>query len=220
MTEVVLLTGRQGRKASRQTDRQSDREKDKMQTDGRTDRQTARQRGTWQSPRSRKPCLMRCCKPFTTKKSSDSTCDGSASNPLSWSSVTSCSADSFLPGETLIAYFGADLQDMAMLHQPFHCCPCSADCFEASDPAASNMSVPCSCSRLAHHMTWIHNQNQDMQGLLRSLRHATVSHFDINMPRLYIAADRAVGLVQHSMHRQCGYCQKLTKWLTMSSHHS
>ncbi len=198
MSQVVLLTGRQGRRASgqtgrqagRQTDDQTDRQTDRQagrQTDRQTDRQAGRQagrqRGTWQSPRSRKPCLIRCCKPFTTKKSSGSTCDGSASNPASCSSVTSCPGDSFLPGETLTAYFGADLQDMATLHQPFDCCCCSRllqrvySCCQQHDFIGS-MQLCRACSTYG----LVCNQKQNVQGRCRSLRHPTVSSFDINTP--------------------------------------
>ena len=101
---------------------------------------------------------MRCCKPLTTKKSPGSTCDGSASTPVPCRSVTSCPGDSFLPGETLTAYFGADLQDIAKLHQPFDCCCCLAYNYKECTPVASNTILSCSCCKLAHYMAWLCNQ--------------------------------------------------------------
>ena len=69
----------------------------------------------WQSPRSRKPCRMRCCKPFTTRKSAGSTSERAASTPASCKFVTSCAGDSSLPWDTLTAYFGVDLQSTSKM---------------------------------------------------------------------------------------------------------
>lgn len=57
-----------------------------------------------------KPCLMRCCSPMATRKSFGRTDDKAASTPASCNCSTSFCGDKSLPGHTLTAYAGADLQ--------------------------------------------------------------------------------------------------------------
>ena len=72
-----------------------------------------------------KPCLMRCCSPVATRKSSGRTDDTAASTPASCSCSTSFCGDRSLPGHTLTAYAGADLHTQQLCSTLMHAVACS-----------------------------------------------------------------------------------------------